>query len=190
MQLNSRLPQKARATALHKATIAANNAALAASIDHPLVKEELLDEELQEGARAAFVFFSTKKGQTSADKEAAKKEMNRHAKYTAKVEQDRTELSQAYKKELARVEGSFRSPAGQSQGLVDTRPVIYALLGPIGLVLGVYVGITYPLHSCPCSGGGGTPKSKSRSIGQTAIKFPIASDRDSLIGGGNELTSF
>ena len=97
MQLNSRLPQKARATALHKATIAANNAALAASIDHPLVKEELLDEELQEGARAAFVFFSTKKGQTSADKEAAKKEMNRHAKYTAKVEQDRTELSQAYK---------------------------------------------------------------------------------------------
>jgi hypothetical protein len=174
--------------------VAANNAAYAATTDPSLVKQELLDMELQEGTRAAFVYLTTKKDQTPAEKEEAKAEMTRHAKYTAKVGKDRAELNEAYKKELSRVEGVFRSPADQPHAfeVKDARPIVIALLGPICLVMGVYVGIAYPTPRCLTSSQNETPRNRHRRIGivETSINFPVANDRDALIGQGKDLSSF
>jgi hypothetical protein len=140
----------AHAAALRAARIAATNAA-GDSAD-PRIIHALLDLELEEGARAAFVFLDTQKQhQRAADKKEIQVELARHKKYTAQVALDHAQLEASHQQELAHSEGALGAPAAQwlthrpkSTAMPDEDMVAEGLLGPLCILVGLGVGICFP----------------------------------------------
>jgi hypothetical protein len=143
----------ANAGALRAARIAAANAA-GDSAD-PSINHALMDLELEEGARAAFVFLDTQKQhQSAADKKEIQAELARHKKYAAQVALDRAQLAAAHQQELAHSEGALGAPAAQwlnqrpSTVTPDAYTVAKGLFGPLCILLGLGVGVLCPPLCC------------------------------------------
>ena len=135
--------QKADATAMNAARVAAENAGKEASVKPNLVQKELLYAELAHAAKVTHDHMSAKKRLTPSEQKAAELERQKQKVYEAKEEDMRAKLNAAFAHAKAVRMAAERKAAARPG--VFTAAFTSSLFAACALVFGLYIGLASPM---------------------------------------------